>query len=91
MLVPRAPVVALIAGLFSIGVIQAAENTPAELFNRAEQLHAKGRYAEAEPLYKESLATREQVLGPDRPEIIPVLNALADLYHVQGRDREAEL
>ena len=64
-------------------VAQVSGDTAAELFRRAEQLHAEGKYAEAEPLYKEALVT-------DGPETIPVLNALADLYHVQGRDREAE-
>src|ERR1035437_7347157 len=89
MRVLRAPAVTFMAALFSIGVIRATDFTVAELFHRAEQLPAQGRYAEAEPLYKEALATDDHVLGPDRPEIIPVLNALADLYHVQGRDREA--
>src|ERR1700682_3469288 len=90
MLVLRAQAVTLMAALFSIGLIQATEDTATELFHRAEQLHAKGRSAEAEPLYKEALVTEERILGSDRQEIIPMLNALAVLYHVQGRDLEAE-
>ena len=90
MLVLRTLAATLMAALFSIGAIRATEDTAAEFFHRAEQLHAKGQYAEAEPLYKEALVTEERILGSDPPEIIPLLNALADLYHVQGRDREAE-
>jgi tetratricopeptide (TPR) repeat protein len=80
----------VLIGLIEATAIQATEITAAELFHRAEQAYAKGRYAEAEPLYKEALTMEERGLGPDRPEIIPVLNALADLYHVQGRNAEAE-
>ena len=36
-----------------------------------------GRYADAEPLYKRSLAIREKALGPDHPEVGRTLNNLA--------------
>jgi len=57
----------------------------------AETYRAQGHYAEAEPLYKRSLAIREKTLRPDHPDIIQSLNNLAGLYHAQGRKAEAEL
>ncbi len=44
---------------------------------------AQGRYAEAEPLYKRSLAIREKALGPDHPAVGTSLNNLAALYFAQ--------
>ena len=38
----------------------------------AELYRAQGRYAEAEPLYKRSLAIREKALGPDHPDVATV-------------------
>ena len=40
----------------------------------------QGRYADAEPLYKRSLAIREKSLGPDHPDVATSLNNLAVLY-----------
>ena len=39
----------------------------------------QGQYAQAEPLYKRSLAIREQSLGPDHPDVAKSLNNLAKL------------
>jgi hypothetical protein len=39
------------------------------LNNLAELYRRLGRSADAEPLYKRSLAIREKVLGPDHPDI----------------------
>jgi tetratricopeptide (TPR) repeat protein len=50
----------------------------------------QGRYAEAEPLIKRSLAIREKVLGSDHPDVARSLNNLADLYERQGRYAEAQ-
>ena len=51
---------------------------------------AQGRYADAEPLYKRSLAIREKALGPDHPDVATSLNNLAELYRAQGRYADAE-
>jgi len=51
---------------------------------------SKARYADAEPLYKRSLAIWEKALGPDHPEVGTSLNNLADLYRDQGRYADAE-
>lgn len=60
--------------------VASALNNEAELYNK---LH---RYAEAEPLYKRSLAIRQQVLGPDHPDTIKSMNRLAELFHAEGKD-----
>jgi CHAT domain-containing protein/tetratricopeptide (TPR) repeat protein len=48
------------------------------------------RFAEAEPLYRRSLAIREKVLGPEHPDVGQSLNNLATLYRARGRFAEAE-
>ena len=60
------------------------------LNQKAIQLYNQGRYAEAEPLYKRSLAIREKALGPDHPDVAQSLNNLAVLYVDQGRYADAE-
>ncbi len=50
----------------------------------------QGQYAEAEPLYKRSLAIWEKALGPDHPDVALSLNNLALLYRTQGQYAEAE-
>ncbi len=49
-----------------------------------------GKYAEAEPLYKRSLAITEKALGPEHPNVANSLNNLAELYRAQGKYAEAE-
>ncbi len=60
------------------------------LNNLAGLYQAQGRYAEAEPLLKRSLAIREKALGPEHPDVGTSLNNLARLYQDQGRYAEAE-
>jgi CHAT domain-containing protein len=49
----------------------------------------QGRYADAEPLYKRSLAIREKALGPDHPDVALTLNNLAGVYGDQKRYADA--
>ena len=51
---------------------------------------ARGRFAEAEPLLKESLAIYKSLVGQQHPDVAMSLNNLAELYRVQGRYAEAE-
>jgi tetratricopeptide (TPR) repeat protein len=53
-------------------------------------LKAEGRYADAEPPIKQSLAIREKVLGRDHVDVARSLNNLADLYQRQARYADAE-
>ncbi len=50
----------------------------------------QGKYADAEPLHKRSLAIREKVLRLEHPDVAQSLNSLAALYHAQDRYAEAE-
>ena len=60
------------------------------LNNLAALYNLQGKYTEAEPLSKRSLAIREKALGPDHPDVATSLNNLAALYRAQGRYAEAE-
>ena len=60
------------------------------LNNLAAVYDHQGRYAEAEPLYKRSLAMREKAIGPDNVSVAQLLNNLAVLYHNQARYTKTE-
>ncbi len=47
-------------------------------------LTRRGRYDDGEPLYKDSLAIREKVLGVEHPDVAMTLNNLAALYEERG-------
>jgi tetratricopeptide (TPR) repeat protein len=51
---------------------------------------SQGQYAQAEPLYKRSLAIREKLLGTNHPDIAENLKNMAALYRKTGRVQEAE-
>ncbi|HAK89120.1 MAG TPA: hypothetical protein DCP24_08695, partial [Nitrospiraceae bacterium] len=57
----------------------------------AELYRVTGRYAEAEPLFKRSLAIVERALGKDHFSVAASLNKLAVLYESTGRYADAEL
>ncbi len=61
----------------------------ASLNNLAELYRTQGRYAEAEPLYKRSLAIREGALGPEHPDVAQSLENYALLLRETGRSAEA--
>jgi tetratricopeptide (TPR) repeat protein len=50
----------------------------------------QGKYAEAEPLYKRSLAIREKTFGAENPRVAVSLASLGGLYEEQRRYTEAE-
>ncbi len=60
------------------------------LNNLAVLYRVQGRYAEAEPLYKRSLAIREEALRPDHPRVATSLENYAALLREMGRAEEAE-
>lgn len=53
-------------------------------------LHARARYAEAEPLYLHALQIWEQHMGPDHPHAATTFYRLATLYAQQGKYAQAE-
>ena len=60
------------------------------LNNLAGLYHVQGRYAEAVPLYRRSLAIRIEVLGPGHPDVIRSLGNYAALLRSMGRGPEAD-
>lgn len=55
------------------------------LGNVASYLEKRAAYAEAEPLYKRSLAISEKALGPDHPSVALTLGNLAMLLATTDR------
>src|SRR5215468_4209603 len=53
------------------------------LMNIAAVAEAQGDYAEAARLYQRALVLQEQILGPNHPQLVFVLEAQADLYRKQ--------
>jgi eukaryotic-like serine/threonine-protein kinase len=49
-----------------------------------------GAYAAAESLLRKALDTQTRILGPNNPETLDMMNALANVYWFQGRYRDAE-
>ncbi len=45
--------------------------------------------SKAEPLFQQALRIREQNLGPDHPDLAPLLNNLALLYRNLGKYEQA--
>ena len=60
------------------------------LNNLAGLYHQQGKYNEAEPLYKRSLAIVEKALGPEHPQVATSLENYADLLRKTDRNEEAE-
>ena len=60
------------------------------LNNLAELYRVQGNYAQAEPLYKRSLAIFEKALGSDHPNVATTLENYAELVRTMNRETEAE-
>src|SRR5439155_3040183 len=61
-----------------------------DLNNRAVSFRSQGRYAEAEPLFRQALEITEHAKGAEHLDVAIILNNLGELYYVQGRYAEAE-
>jgi len=59
--------------------------------NLAVLYRDQGRYAEAEPLYRRSLAISENAFGPGHTQLAPSVNGLGVIYREQGDYHRAEL
>jgi len=62
----------------------------ASLNNLAGLYQEQGKYAEAEPLYRRSLAILEKALGPEHPDVAESLENYAELLRETGREDKAE-
>jgi hypothetical protein len=56
----------------------------------AKLLHSQGKFAEAEPLYREALEGRRRRLGPGDSATLTSLESLAGILQAQGKLAEAE-
>ena len=52
--------------------------------------YGQGKLAEAEPFYRQALATREKTWGTDHPDLVSILTNLAAIYDKQGKLGQAE-
>jgi Tfp pilus assembly protein PilF len=50
----------------------------------------QGKYTEAEPLFKQSLAIYEKALGPEHPHVATVLRNMAECFKKTGKKKEAK-
>ena len=50
---------------------------------------AQGKYDQAEPLFKRSLAIREKALGPEHPDVATALESQAKILRAAKREAEA--
>ena len=66
------------------------QDTLGSLNGLASFYQDRGRYEQAEPLYKEALQTRREVLGARHQDTLTSLNALAMLYQYWGHWEQAE-
>jgi tetratricopeptide (TPR) repeat protein len=57
---------------------------------RQAALESQGKYNEAEPIYRETLALREKVYGKEHPDTFGSMNNLARLLESQGKYDEAQ-
>lgn len=60
------------------------------LRNWAMLYHEQERLEEAEKLYVQALALREELLGPDHHQVALILEPYAELLRETGREREAD-
>ncbi len=72
-----------------IGQDEGYPNVAQSLNNLALLYQAQGKYAEAEPHYKRSLAIKDKVLGSEHPSVATSLENYAALLRKTGRGTEA--
>src|SRR4051794_35549731 len=56
----------------------------------AVTLHVRGKYADADPLFRKALTIRDQVLGSKHPDTARCYNNVASNLIAQGKARDAE-
>jgi hypothetical protein len=61
-----------------------------DLRNLATLYSLEGRHADAEPLLQRLLAIKEAALGPDSPQLVPVLDSYVTVLRILNCDDEAK-
>jgi Flp pilus assembly protein TadD len=64
--------------------------TATSLNNLAYFYDSRGRYEDAEPLYRRAVAIAQKALRPQHPDTITIVQNLIDCYRSQGKRKEAE-
>lgn len=77
---------------FDIGMLASEKRTKKIVNNTAlaSIYHAQGKYAQAEPLFKEVLEINKKELGNDHSNVANSLSDLAKTYYAQGKYKESE-
>lgn len=57
----------------------------------AELLREQGKFAEAEPLFREAMEGRRRVVGDEHPDTLAAIGRMGSLLQAQGKLDEAEL
>ena len=81
-------VVALMLALTT--AVGAQQGELAALNRQVIQLYEAGNYAETTAVAERAMALAEQFNGAEHPDVVTLLNNLAELYRQQGRYAEAE-
>jgi tetratricopeptide (TPR) repeat protein len=63
---------------------------PRDLRNLATLYSLEGRYSDAEPLLQRLLTIKEAAVGPDSPQLVPILDSYVIVLRVLGCDDEAK-
>jgi hypothetical protein len=77
----------VMSGVVILPTVSAAQSLKdaVKFHEDADELSKQGRYADAERLFRRSLAIREKVFSPDHPDLKQSRDNLAELYRRQGR------
>lgn len=65
-------------------------DTLADMAHLADLLSSQDKYEEAESLHRQTLSSREKVLGKEHPDTLRSMNGLAEVLKSQGRDDASE-
>jgi tetratricopeptide (TPR) repeat protein len=55
-----------------------------------QYLRSRGRYSEAEALFRRALTSTEKLLGPEHPDSLTIVQNISSIYWRQGRYDQAE-
>ena len=71
--------------LFAAAGVDYRENVASSLHNQGWSMYMTGRYDEAEPVLRQTLAEKAALLGPSHPSTLRSLRLLAQIEYRQGR------
>ena len=80
----------LLAALKEAEKLDEQDALATSLNNLGALYNTQGKYAEAEPLLKRSLATWEKAVGPEHPDVAMGLQNYAELLRKTNREAEAK-